>query len=92
MPDLAVKNFVRKPFNVEAVQVTAENMPFVADWCKGEVQEDGDGAGRFVKVAVRRPLYPRQTQAFVGDWVLQAGAGFRVYTDSAFLNNFNEVL
>lgn len=79
--------YARKPFDVDAVQVTAENMDAVAKWCQGEVQTDGDQ--KFIKVRVARVLNERQTKAYVGDWVLYAGAGYKVYTEKAFKKSFD---
>lgn len=79
--------FDRNPFQVTAAQVTEDNIDEVADWCGGRVRTPTNGEVH-VKVDVRRPLNVRQTQAFVGCWVLQAGSGFKVYTDSAFRDNF----
>lgn len=79
--------FTRKPFDVEAVQVTADNIDEVAKWCQGEVITQNDGS-KFIKVRVLRVLNERQTQAFVEDWVLYAGTGYKVYTDKAFRKSF----
>ncbi len=43
---------------------------------------------KHISVPVKRPLNRRQTTAFVGDWVLKANKGFKVYTDKAFKENF----
>lgn len=84
--------FARKPFFVDAVQVTAENMEQVAQWCKGDVRTEGSGEEvKYVKVRVNRPLTDRQTKAYVGDWVLSAGSGYKVYTDKAFAKSFESV-
>lgn len=84
--DLQTERYARKPFYVDAVQVTKENLDLVAEWCHGDVQKNS--FGQFVKVRVHRPLNDRQTQAFPGDWVLYAGTGFKVYTDKAFEKSF----
>lgn len=87
-----IAKFARKPFDVEAVQVTADNMEEVAKWCQGSIEteaSDSEGSGlRYVKVRVLRVLSEKQTKAFVGDWVLYAGTGYKVYTNKAFKNNF----
>lgn len=84
--------YVRKPFYVEAVQVTAENLEQVAEWAKGEIRRaqgpNGEGEQSYIKVWVQRPLDERQTMAFVGDWILYAGTGFKVYTQRAFDKSF----
>jgi len=89
--------YVRKPFYIDAIQVTTENLNEVAKWCQGEVRwacRDPKGTAEkdaYVKVRVHRPLNERQTQAFVGDWVLYAGTGYKVYTLKAFTNSFEVV-
>ena len=82
-------SYARKAFFVDAVQVADDNMEDVANWCNGKiVNPTKEGSRPFVKVKVKRPLNARQTHAFVGDWVLYAGTGFKVYTDEAFHKNF----
>lgn len=83
------EKYVRKPFEVEAVQVTEENLTEIADWCDGDIRHTADKVP-FVKVQVARPLTSRQTRAFVGDWILFAGRGFKVYTSKAFEGAFDK--
>lgn len=78
--------YVRKPFEVDAVEVTEDNVSEVAQWCSGTVNEEGDR--QFIKVHVARALNERQTKAYPGDWVLYAGTGFKVYTARAFERTF----
>lgn len=100
---LQTQTFQRKPFQVEAVQITEENFEKVADWCGGSivtVQEPlhkqlkqlfpGEPK-RFIQVAVARPLTKRQTEAYVGDWILFASKGYKVYANRPFLKNFEEI-
>lgn len=87
--DVTPTTYRRKTFSVEAIQVTEDNMDAVANWCQGKVLanrgESGEGNARFfVKVPVKRPLNDRQSRAYVGDWVLEARSGFKVYTQRAF--------
>lgn len=84
---LKTEKFVRKTFVVDAVEVTAENMEEVAKWCGGDVRtKDGQ---KYIRVRVYRPIGDRQTQAFVGDRVLYAGTGYKVYTPGAFEKSFD---
>lgn len=76
---------VRKPFEVEAVEVTDDNLEQVAEWCQGKLDSD---SRPFIKVRVARALNERQTKAYPGDWVLYAGTGFKVYTAKAFHKTF----
>lgn len=90
---ISIEVYVRKSFDVEAIRVTNDNMRAVAEWCAGEVKAIGGHDGRYgpyIKVDVFRPINERQTQAFVGDWVLRMGTSFKVYTDSAFKKDFEK--
>jgi len=86
------EKFVRKSFPVEAIQVTPDNMEQVAKWCAGNIQEDGEKEGHlsrtYIKVRVAYPINERQTQAYLGDWVLKSGRSFKVYNNSAFEKSF----
>lgn len=87
--------FVRKPLYVDAVQVTSDNFLEVAKWCQGDIQiteDQGVPNGQYIRVRVHNPKSPRQTRAFVGDWILYAERGYKVYTDKAFRSNFEAVL
>ena len=88
---MEIKNFSRKSFDVEGVQVTHENMHEVAEWCGGRLLQENDGVqdSAFIKVNVRHPLNKRQTKAYVGDWVLKTARGFKVYTNEALEKNFD---
>lgn len=91
---LKIRKFGRKTFYVDAVRVTSENIDEVAEWCRGDVrvlENSTRQVAKYVKVRVHRPLEDRQTQAFVGDWVLYAGTGFKVYTPKAFEKSFDPV-
>lgn len=89
--------YARKPFEIDAVQVTAENLEEVAAWCEGEIigvdgEMEKSVEERYIKVHVHRPMNEKQTKAFVGDWVLYAGKGFKVYTNKAFEASFELVV
>lgn len=100
-PIMKTEKYTRKPFEVEAVQVTDENFEDVAAWCDGTIvtsrspkSEDGlfeSESERYIKVDVSRPLNERQTKAYVGDWLLSAVKGFKVYADGPFTRNFTKV-
>lgn len=84
---LEVKSFSRKTFDVEAVQVTDDNMPEVAKWCGGSIKRTGSGES-YVNVPVKQPTNPEKNRnpfrAFPGYWVLKSNTGCRVYTQSGF--------
>lgn len=82
--------FARKTFYVDAVRVSEANIEEVATWCNGTIEQDETGH-TFLKVEVLRPLTERQEQAYIGDWVLGADRGFKVYTPKAFEKQFEKV-
>ncbi len=82
--------YIRKPFVVEAVQLTEENFDEVLAWCDGSRDVDRQNQVH-IRVRVRHPLNARQTRAYVGDWVLRAGEGFKIYNAPAFEKSFQEV-
>lgn len=84
---MEIQKFQRKPFSVDGVCVTDENMEDVAAWCLGTVVKDNSKA-RYIRVDAHRPLTERQTQAYPGDWILFHNRGFKVYTEAAFTRNF----
>lgn len=89
------QKYVRKSFPVDAIQVTSTNMEDIAEWCGGEIRyedssrPDGDKI-KYVHVRVYRPMSDEQTKARVGNWVLYAGTGYKVYTDKAFKQCFQQ--
>lgn len=84
---MEIQKFAKKTLYVEAVRVSASNFNEVAGWCQGTI-EQADGT-EYIKVHVLNPMNDRQTRAFIGDWVLYAGKGFKVYKDKAFTSSFD---
>jgi hypothetical protein len=89
------QQYIRKPLYVEAVRVTQENFDELVAWCQGEVLtgELGGKQKKYIKVRVHHPTKnPRQTQAYVGDWLLYTEfGGYKVYTNKAFQATFELV-
>jgi len=89
--------YIRKPLYVAAVRITKANFEELADWCQGEIQdewvlgEETSGNKKFIRVRVHNPKNPRQTKGFVGDWILYTERGYKVYTNKAFRESFDEV-
>lgn len=90
---IVTEKYIRKAFEIDAVQVTEENFEEVAKWCDGDIRTEKHGRKdvRYIQVRVNRPLNERQTKAFIGDWVLYAGTGYKVYTNKAFTSSFEKV-
>jgi hypothetical protein len=92
---ITTQKYVRKPLYVDAVRVTSANFDDIVAWCQGEVDQDevpGKGTKKHIKVRVHNPKNPRQTKAFVGDWLLYTERGYKVYTNKAFHASFDEAL
>ena len=91
---LTTTQYIRKPLYVAAVRVTEANFDEVVAWCQGEVEQDVvpyEGPGKpYIRVRVHNPKNPRQTKAFVGDWLLYTERGYKVYTNKAFHSSFDE--
>lgn len=96
---MRTEKFMRKTFPIDAVQVTEENMEEVAQWCKGVIEttpaEIAEKLSRdpevWIRVKVHNPLDDRQTQAFVGDWVLYTNRSYKCYRDRPFKRSFEPV-
>lgn len=91
MEALNTTRYVRKPFEVVAVRVTAANMEDVAKWCGGEIRLREKSRTRYIYVEVDNARTERQKMAYVGDHVVSAGNGFKVYNDTSFHNSFDEI-
>jgi len=97
---IQTKRYIRKPLFVDAVKITPDNFVEVAGWCQGEIrllETDAlqtnvkvDPSSSYIRVRVHNPKNPRQTQLRVGDWLLYTDRGYKVYTEKAFFNSFEE--
>lgn len=102
MTDATTKpaRYQRKPFFVDAMNVTATNFLAIAQWSKGIVHnKDGsavepgqDPNEQYIKINVDRPQNPRETRAYIGDWVVRTERGFKIYRRSQFLKFFVPVV
>jgi hypothetical protein len=86
MSDLQYQDFVRKPFKVEAVQVTKENMEELAKHI-GEVRQKDDGTPY---IFVDKRLVPNVYRVFPGFWVTKMGDNVRCYSEKVFHSQFEE--
>lgn len=106
MGTVEATKYVRKPLYVDAVQVTTDNFQDLVRWCQGDVgvigaepgteikPADGvelDPTKHFIKIRVHNPQSARQTKAFVGDWILYTDRGYKIYSEKAFKDNFDQV-
>lgn len=90
---METKRFTIRSFDVEAVQVTEENIAEVAKWCGGEVKDFG------VRDLDLKPYIDlvtwglgghKRTLAFPTMWVFLSGKAFKVNSDREFQEFFVE--
>lgn len=100
MGTVVATKYVRKPLYVDAVQVTEDNFEDVARWCMGDITRNdgadnptyqGEPKAHHIRIRVHNPQSQRQTKAFVGDWILYTDRGYKIYTEKAFKDNFDQV-
>ena len=84
MQGLGIEIWERNSFEVEAVQVTSQNIGAVALWTEGEVCRQQTHNGRWY-VLVDTVEYNRlkQTKVFVGDWVIKVQNQFKHYRNDS---------
>lgn len=78
--------FVRKPFTVEAVEVTNENIRELAEFI-GEFREKDNG---MPYIQVDRRLVPNIYRVYPGFWVTKMGDNVRCYSKRIFMEQFIE--
>lgn len=78
--------FVRKPFVVEAVEVTTENIAEIAELV-GVLRETDNGTPY---IHVDRRLVPNIYRVFPGYWMTQMGDHIRCYSKKIFRAQFIE--
>lgn len=83
------KTFIRKPFQVQAVQITSENMEEVAIMIGGRIKVDESTDIPFIQL--NRQIIPNVGKAYIGWWVTQLGENFRCYATKVFHEQFDEV-
>jgi hypothetical protein len=84
--ELEFSEFIRKPFVVEAVEVTTENIAEVAKYV-GEVREKDDGTPY---IFVDRRLVPNVYRVFPGFFMTRMGDHVRCYSSKVFKDQFTE--
>jgi len=78
--------WVRKPAPLRAIRVTRQNMSDVALWCSSPI--DRSGLHPCILVVFKNPAVERRHKAYAGDYILQIGTSFKIYTEKAFLESF----
>jgi len=81
------EQYVRKPFNVEAVEVTVDNIAELAEFIGTLRTKETDGTPY---IAVDRRLVPSVYRVFPGYWVTRMGDNVRCYARKIFMAQFVE--
>jgi len=84
--DMETATFVRKPFVVEAVEVTPENIAEIAELV-GVLRETDNGTPY---IHVDRRLVPNVYRVFPGYWMTKMGDHIRCYSKKIFKAQFIE--
>src|SRR5580765_1281100 len=84
--EMEFTTFVRKPFVVEAVEITAENINEVAKYI-GDVREREDGTQY---ILVDRRLVPNVFKVYPGLFMTKMGENIRCYSRKIFKEQFME--
>jgi len=87
---IKAEKYTRRPFDVEAIEVSEEKMQDIANWCMGDIQKTELGVP-YIHVRVHHPMNGRQTMAFVGDMIVYSNKGYKVYTARSFEQSFMKV-
>lgn len=82
--DIPFEPYVRKPFDVFAVQITDENIAELAPFIGTLTQEEN---GRNV-ILVDRKLIRNLDKVYVGYWLTKMGTTLRCYSKNAFAKHF----
>lgn len=77
-------NYVRKPFTVEAVEVTVENIEALAE-IVGTLRSKEDGTPY---IQVNRRLVPNVFRVYQGFWVTRMGDNIHCYSPKVFKEQF----
>lgn len=95
MSTVEFKEYSRKSFKVQAVQITKENILEIARMARGEYRTTVEIKGWNRNKPQDHIFLPRnvrtsgnQAMAFVGDWFLMVGASYRFYSEKAFKGIF----
>ena len=79
--------FVRKPFVVEAIEITAENIEEVAKYV-GDVRVEEDDGTKYI--LVDRRLVPNVFRVYPGFFMTKMGRNVRCYSRKIFREQFVE--
>lgn len=78
--------YIRKPFRVEAIEVTIENIHELSEMCGELVEKEGQDP----YIQVDRKKVPNLFRIKLGFMVTKMGENLRAFSKEAFLENFAE--
>ena len=84
---MELTKFVRRPFTVEAIEITEENIEELAQFI-GTIRTKGDG-GKYI--AVDRTLIPTVDRVYPGFWLTRMGNNDKCYSRKVFMREFIEL-
>ena len=84
MDELNFETFVRRPFTVEAVLITEENIAEIADLI-GKLKTGDDGSPF---IAIDKRIVPNMTRAFLGWYMTRLNDNYRCYAPKPFFDQF----
>lgn len=82
--DVVFEKFIRKPFSVEAIEITAENIEELAQYI-GKIRTRPDGS---VYIFVDRRFIPGIEKVYPGFWMTRIGDNMRCYSARIFHDQF----
>lgn len=84
-----IKAYRKKPVMISAVQLTAENIKEVADWCNGQVRKSILRGGKHIEIQT----FEGKMAACIGDYVIKGIKGeFYPCKSDIFEATYTEVL
>lgn len=83
LSDLPLQSFVRRPFEVEAIQITVENIHELSELI-GEFCEDERGP----YIQADREKVPTVEKVVPGYWLTKMGPNIRCYSNKTFEKQF----
>lgn len=87
LDDVKFTKFVRKPFEIEAVEITSDNIEQIAPMV-GRLDKDQKTNTPFIEV--NKELVPNMTRVWPGYWLTKMGDNIRCYASRVFADQFME--
>lgn len=90
MIQISPKEYITLPVYVEAWQLTLENLPQAAQWCRGRVKGESI---TFPKIRDRsKTLNSTDTNSYavIGDYIVKVAQGYKVVKAEAFEKSHRE--